>query len=164
MAAARKSGHGATPAVAALERASVRFTLRSYEHHAEAASFGAEAVDALGLDSRRVLKTLVSVVDGDLVVGVVPVATQLDLKALAGAVGGKRAALADPAAAQRATGYVVGGISPLGQRRRLPTVVDAGVGEFDTVFVSAGRRGLQVELSPKDLVALTAAVVAPIGR
>jgi Cys-tRNA(Pro)/Cys-tRNA(Cys) deacylase len=110
------------------------------------------------------LKTLLATVDGRLVCGVVPVAGTLDLKALAGALGGKRATMAEPAEAERATGYVVGGISPLGQRTRLPTAVDETVELFDTVLVSAGRRGLSVELAPADLVRLTAAVVADLAR
>lgn len=123
-----------------------------------------EAAQSLGLDPAQVFKTLLAEVDGDLTVAVVPVDRSLDLKALAGAVAGKRAAMADPAAAERATGYVVGGISPLGQRRRLPTVVDASALEWETVLVSAGRRGLDVELAPADLVRLTAAATAPISR
>lgn len=110
------------------------------------------------------LKTLVADVDGMLAVGVLPVASQLDLKALAGALGGKRATMADPGAAQRATGYVVGGISPLGHRRRLPVVIDPAALAFPTVFCSGGRRGLEIELAPADLVRAAAAVVAPITR
>jgi Cys-tRNA(Pro)/Cys-tRNA(Cys) deacylase len=123
-----------------------------------------EAAQALGLEPAQVFKTLLADVDGDLVVAVVPVDRSLDLKALAGAVHGKRAAMAEPAAAERATGYVVGGISPLGQRRRLPTVVDASALAWDTVLVSAGRRGLDVELAPGDLVRLTGAVTVPVSR
>jgi Cys-tRNA(Pro)/Cys-tRNA(Cys) deacylase len=120
--------------------------------------------DALGVPPERVFKTLVAEVDGDLVVAVVPVTGDLDLKALAAATGGKRAALAGRAAAERATGYVRGGISPFGQRRRLPTVVDATATGFDTVYVSAGRRGLQVELAPAELIRLTGATLAAIAR
>jgi Cys-tRNA(Pro)/Cys-tRNA(Cys) deacylase len=123
-----------------------------------------EAATALGVDPRQVFKTLIADVDGALTVAVVPVEGQLDLKALAAAVGGKKAAMADPAAAERATGYVVGGISPLGQRRRLATVVDSSALEFPVVLVSAGRRGVDVELAPADLVRLTGARTAPIGR
>ncbi|MFF4649045.1 Cys-tRNA(Pro) deacylase [Streptomyces sp. NPDC001380] len=163
---ARKKGTGGrgTPATVALEAAGVPFTVHAYVHDPAAASYGGEAAEALGTAPERVLKTLVAEVDGALAVGVVPVAGQLDLKALAAALGGRRAAMADPAAAERATGYVRGGISPLGQRRRLPTVVDAGALGHATVYVSAGRRGLEVELAPQDLVALTGAVTAPIGR
>ncbi len=142
--------------------------LRPYEHDPRARerglSYGLEAAQALGLDPAQVFKTLLADVDGALTVAVVPVDRSLDLKALAGAVGGKRAAMADPAAAERATGYVVGGISPLGQRRQLATVVDASALAFPTVLVSAGRRGLDVELAPADLVRLTGAATAPISR
>ncbi len=126
--------------------------------------YGMAAATAMGVDPARVLKTLVAEVDGRLAVGIVPVDRSLDLKALAAAAGGKRAVLAEPDAAERATGYVVGGISPLGQRRRLPAVVDASALDHPTVFVSAGRRGLEVELAPADLVRLTGAAVAPISR
>ncbi|KWX04445.1 hypothetical protein TH66_07615 [Carbonactinospora thermoautotrophica] len=153
-----------TPATVALTKAGVPFTLHSYEHDPNTPSYGLEAADALGLPPERVFKTLIARVDGKLTVGVVPVDRQLDLKALAAATGGKKATMADPAEAERATGYVVGGISPLGQRRRLPTVVDESALGFETVYVSAGRRGLDVELAPADLVKLTDAVVAPIAR
>ena len=116
------------------------------------------------MDADRVFKTLLADVDGRLVVGVVPVTSQLDLKALAAAVGGKRAVMADPAAGERATGYVVGGISPIGQRRRHPTVVDTSVGDWETVFVSGGKRGFEIELAPVDLVAATGATSAGIRR
>jgi Cys-tRNA(Pro)/Cys-tRNA(Cys) deacylase len=157
-------GTGGTPATVALERAGARFALHAYEHDPATASYGEEAARALGVEPGRVFKTLVADVDGILTVAVVPVAGSLDLKALAAAVGGKRAAMADPAAAERTTGYVRGGISPLGQRKRLPTVVDASALGHDTVFVSAGKRGLEVELAPDDLVKLTDAVSARIGR
>ena len=139
--------------------------LRAYDHRTATAAevgYGVEAARALDVDPAVVFKTLVVTVDGALVVAVLPVAERLDLSAVAAAVGGKRAAMADPAAAQRATGYVVGGISPLGQRRRLRTVVDAGATGLDAVLVSAGRRGLDVELSPADLVRLTDAETADI--
>ncbi|WP_062211501.1 Cys-tRNA(Pro) deacylase [Streptomyces sp. NBRC 109706] len=162
---ARRSGSdGSTPATLAAGRAGVPFTLHRYPHDPAAPSFGVEAAEALGSDPARVLKTLVAVVDGALTVALVPVSGSLSLKALAAAVGGKRAALAEPAVAERATGYVVGGISPLGQRRRLPTVLDASAHEHATVLVSAGRRGLEIELAPADLATLTAARVAPIAR
>ncbi|MFF7413128.1 Cys-tRNA(Pro) deacylase [Streptomyces lydicus] len=153
-----------TPATVALTEAGVRFTTHSYEHDPAAASYGEEAAEALGVSPDQVFKTLLAEVDGTLTVAVVPVSGSLDLKALAAAVGGKRAAMADPAAAERTTGYVRGGISPLGQRKRLPTVVDASAEGRPTVCVSAGRRGLEVELSPADLVALTGARLAPIAR
>ncbi len=161
---ARKRAQGGTPATVALTAAGVAFALHPYDHDPAAPSYGAEAAAALGVPQEQVLKTLLAEVDGALVVGVVPVSGQLDLKALAAAVGGKRAVMADPAVAERTTGYVVGGISPLGQRRRLTTVVDASALEWGTVFVSAGRRGLDVEVAPGDLVALLDAVTAPIGR
>ncbi|HET9655587.1 MAG TPA: Cys-tRNA(Pro) deacylase [Kineosporiaceae bacterium] len=146
----------------------IAHTLRAYDHdpraHDRGLAYGLEAAQALGIEPQRVFKTLVADVDGALTVAVVPVDAQLDLKALAGAAGGKRAAMADPAAAERATGYVVGGISPLGQRRRLATVVDASALDFPTVLVSAGRRGLDVELAPADLVRLTGARTAGIAR
>lgn len=148
----------------ALSRAGVRFTLRPYDHDPASPSYGREAAEALGVVPQRVFKTLVADVDGTLTVAVVPVSGQLDLKALAAAVGGKRASLADPARAERTTGYVLGGISPLGQRKTLPTVVDDSALGFSTVLVSAGRRGLDLELGVTDLVRLTRATLAPIGR
>ena len=153
-----------TPATRLLEREGVAHTVHAYEVDATEASYGLAAAAALGVAPERMLKTLLVVVDGRLVCGVVPVAGSLDLKALAFAVGGKRGAMAESAAAERSTGYVVGGISPLGQRTRLPTVVDETAGLFDTVVVSAGRRGLSVELAPAELVRLTGAVVADIAR
>ena len=137
---------GSTPATRALTAAGIAFTERAYDHDPSAESFGLEAAQALGVDPARVLKTLLAEVDGRLVVGIVPVAGKLDLKALAAAVGGKRAAMADPALAERRTGYVVGGISPLGQRTTHPTVVDSSALDQDTVLVSGGRRGLDLEL------------------
>lgn len=153
-----------TPATVALTRSGVPFVVHPYDHDPGTSSYGLEAAAALGVQPDRVLKTLLAEVDDALVVAVVPVNGQLDLKALASAVGGKRARIAEPANAERATGYVVGGISPLGQRRRLPTVVDATALDHGTVFVSGGRRGLDVELAPADLVRLTGAAVAPVGR
>ncbi|APE21037.1 MULTISPECIES: Cys-tRNA(Pro) deacylase [Streptomyces] len=164
MAKKQRKNSGGTPATVALTEAGTAFTVHAYEHDPASPSYGEEAAEALGVSPGRVFKTLVADVDGELTVAVVPVAGQLDLKALASAVGGKRAAMADPAAAERTTGYVRGGISPLGQRKRLRTVLDASASEHATICVSAGRRGLEVELSPADLAALTSAVVAPIGR
>jgi Cys-tRNA(Pro)/Cys-tRNA(Cys) deacylase len=161
---ARKRSPGGTPATVALTAAGVAFTLHPYEHDPRAASYGLEAAEALGVEPERVLKTLMVTLDRSLVVGVVPVVGQLDLKALARALGGSRAAMADVAAAERATGYVAGGISPVGQRRAHPTVVDESALSWPTVFVSGGRRGLDLELSPADLVAVTGATTAPIGR
>ncbi|WP_040338348.1 Cys-tRNA(Pro) deacylase [Candidatus Blastococcus massiliensis] len=154
-----------TPAVRSLEKAAVPHTLHPYDpEHPAGQGHGEAAVAALGADPRQVFKTLVARVDGALTVAVVPVATTLDLKALAAAAGGRRAAMAEPADAERATGYVLGGISPLGQKKSLPTVVDESALGFGTVLVSAGRRGLQVEIPPADLVRLTRARTAPIGR
>jgi Cys-tRNA(Pro)/Cys-tRNA(Cys) deacylase len=152
------AGRG-TPATVAAERAGISFTVHEYAHDPKAPSYGLEAAEQLGVDPARVFKTLVADVDGTLTVAIVPVAAQLDLKAL-----GKRAALADTRVAERTTGYVAGGISPLGQRRRLPTVLDDSALAFETIHVSAGRRGLELELAPNDLVALTGARVAPIAR
>ncbi|KUN39272.1 aminoacyl-tRNA deacylase [Streptomyces longwoodensis] len=155
---------GGTPATVALTAAGVDFTVHAYDHDPNHPSYGEEAAEAMGVSPERVFKTLVADVDGALTVAVVPVAGQLDLKALAAAVGGKKAAMADPALAERTTGYVRGGISPLGQRKKLPTVLDASAGGHATICVSAGRRGLEVELSPADLATLTGATLAPIGR
>jgi Cys-tRNA(Pro)/Cys-tRNA(Cys) deacylase len=155
---------GGTPATVALTSAGVDFTVHSYEHDPSHPSYGEEAAEAMGVCPDRVFKTLVADVDGALVVAVVPVAGSLDLKALASAVGGKRAAMADPTLAERTTGYVRGGISPLGQRRKLRTVLDASADTHATICVSAGRRGLEVEVSPQDLRELTEAVSAPIAR
>ena len=157
------SGRG-TPATLLLEREGVPHTVHAYEVDPHAGSYGRAAAAAMGVEPERMLKTLLATVDGRLVCGVVPVAGTLDLKALAGAVGGKRGVMAEPAAAERSTGYVVGGISPLGQRTRLPTVVDETAELWDTVVVSGGRRGLSVELAPADLVRLTGAVVADVSR
>src|SRR5262249_543924 len=137
--------------------------LHPYDHDPRAEAYGDEAAAALGVDPRRIFKTLVAMIDGKLVCAVVPVAGRLDVKALAAAVGGKPGAMAEPAAAARATGYVVGGISPIGQRTALPVVIDASAQEFDTVYVSAGKRGLQVELTPADLAHATHAQFAPIA-
>ena len=154
-----------TPATLLLAKEGVPHTVLAYAlHDDDAGSYGEAVAAALGVEPERMLKTLLAEVDGRLVCGVVPVAGTLDLKALAMAVGGKRGVMAQPAVAERSTGYVVGGISPLGQRTRLPTVVDETAELFDTVVVSAGRRGLSVELAPTDLVRLTAAVVADIAR
>lgn len=154
-----------TPALVALTTAGVDHTVHPYEHDpASTLGYGLEAAAVLGVEPERVFKTLLADVDGTLTVAVVPVTGKLDLKALAHAAGGKKAVMADPAAAERATGYVVGGISPLGQKSAHPTVLDETVWLFDTVLVSGGRRGLDVELAPDDLVRLTAAAVAAIAR
>jgi Cys-tRNA(Pro)/Cys-tRNA(Cys) deacylase len=188
MARAKKAGGKAegtgTPAATAAAGAGIAFTLHPYETDAGAADwtaagpsggagirpsggakgYGEAAADALGVPYERLFKTLLAEVDGALTVAVVPVAATLDLKALAAAAGGKKAQMADARVAERATGYVVGGISPLGQRRRLPTIVDASASGFSTIFVSAGRRGLQIELAPADLIRLTRARAAAIAK
>ena len=162
---AKKTTPAGTPALVALTAAGVPHTAHAYEHDpASDVGYGLEAAQVLGVPPEQVFKTLMTAVDGTFTVAVVPVTGRLDLKALAGAVGGKRAVMAERAAAERATGYVVGGISPLGQKTPHPTVVDETVDLFDTVFVSGGRRGLDVELAPADLVRLTGAVVADIAR
>ena len=150
--------HMSTPAITAVERAGVRYRLHEYEHDPTARSFGDEAVEKLGWPAERVFKTLVVAVDGDLHVACVPVSSQLDLKTL-----GKRAKLADKEHAGRSTGYVAGGTSPLGQRKQLPTHVDSSAVEFETILVNGGRRGLQLELDPRDLVRLTDARVHAIA-
>ncbi|RKT57447.1 Cys-tRNA(Pro) deacylase [Saccharothrix australiensis] len=156
------AGRG-TPATALLDKQKVAHKLHAYDHDPRHESYGLEAAEALGVSPERVFKTLVADVDGRLAVGVVPVTGQLDLKALAAALGGKKARMADVAAAERATGYVAGGISPLGQKKRLPLVLDGSARAFGTIFCSAGRRGLEVEIAPDDLVRLTGAVVAPVS-
>jgi Cys-tRNA(Pro)/Cys-tRNA(Cys) deacylase len=148
-----------TPATRAAKAAGVAHTVHEYRHDPRAESYAGEAAEALGLDPRRVFKTLVVSVGDDLAVAIVPAADQLDLRAV-----GKRAAMADTGRAERVTGYVAGGISPLGQRRRLPTFLDESALEHETVFVSAGRRGLEIELAPADLVTLTAADVRALRR
>ncbi|NNG19036.1 Cys-tRNA(Pro) deacylase [Naumannella sp. ID2617S] len=158
----RSSG---TPATVALDRAKVAYRLHPYDHQDTATHYGEEAAAALGVPKERLFKTLLAELPtGELVTAIVPVAGMLDLKALAVAVGAKKAALADPRQAERATGMVVGGISPIGQRLRHRTVLDESARAFDTVFCSAGRRGLQLELSPEDLARVTGAVLAPIAR
>jgi len=154
---------GGTPATVALRRVGIPFTLHPYDHRDDAESFGAEAAAALQVPPGEIFKTLVADLGGELVVAVVPVAGRLDLKALAMTLGAKKAALADPAAAARSSGYVVGGISPLGQRTPLRTVVDASAQALESMYVSAGRRGLQLRLAPSDLVRATGAHFAPIG-
>jgi Cys-tRNA(Pro)/Cys-tRNA(Cys) deacylase len=157
-----------TPAVLALRAAGVPFSVHEYAHdprvQGKGQSFGLEAATELGLDPDRVYKTLVASADGRLVVAVVPVSGRLDLKALARAAGAAKAVMADPREAERATGYVVGGISPFGQKRPHPTVVDESVELWETVYVSGGRRGLDVELAPADLIEVTGAIVADISR
>jgi Cys-tRNA(Pro)/Cys-tRNA(Cys) deacylase len=163
---------GGTPATVALTQAGIAYEVRAYEHDPRAESYGAEAAEALGVDPDRVFKTLLASLDpstgsgqrSELVVGIVPVSGHLDLKALAKALDGSKALMADVAAAERATGYVAGGISPVGQRRPHRTVLDASALEHDTILVSGGRRGLDLEIAPQDLVAITGAVIATIRR
>ncbi|MGO9582230.1 MAG: Cys-tRNA(Pro) deacylase [Acidimicrobiales bacterium] len=153
----------ATPALGVLARSGKAYRVHEYTHD-PAASYGREAAEVLGTDPDRVFKTLIVEVATRLAVAVVPVSAELDLKEMAHALGTKKVAMAEPAAAERATGYVVGGISPLGQKRRLPTVVDESAPGWPTVFVSGGQRGLELELAPEDLVELTGASLAPIAR
>jgi len=164
MMARRADASAGTPATVALTSAGIAYTAHAYEHDPRAAAFGLEAAEKLGLDPARVFKTLLASVDGALAVGIVPVAMQLDLKALAQALGGKRAEMADPSVAERKTGYVVGGISPIGQKTALPTVLDETAILAETIFVSGGRRGLDLELAPDDLLSVTDGRYAPIAR
>lgn len=153
-----------TPATVMLTRLGIPFTAHRYHHDPAVSEFGTEAAGALGLDPDRVLKTLLADVDGELVVAIVPVSGMLDLGALAATVGGRKAMMADSGLAERRTGYVVGGISPIGQKNRHRTVLDETAQLFDTVFVSGGRRGLDLALTPADLVVATGAEFAAIGR
>ena len=162
--AKKAHGAGGTPATVALTAAGIAFEVRAYDHDPRAASYGLEAAEVLGVDPARVFKTLMASLDGALVVGIVPVSGHLDLKALARALGGSKAVMAEVAAAERATGYVAGGISPIGQKRTHPTVLDESALAHDTILVSGGRRGFDLELAPNDLVAATGAVTATIGR
>jgi Cys-tRNA(Pro)/Cys-tRNA(Cys) deacylase len=163
-------GTQGTRATEVARRAGIAFELHEYAHEARSTlqeggrGYAREAVEALGLDPDRVFKTIVVTVDGRLGLAVVPASTEVDLKATAEALGGRKAAIAQASDAERATGYVLGGISPLGTRRVLPTALDSSAVSWPTVHVSAGRRGLEIELSPADLVRLTGAVLAPIAR
>ena len=153
-----------TPATVALTRAGLPFRTHTYAHDPSAASYGDEAARATGVEPERIFKTLLVDTGSGLAVGVVPVSGSLDLKALATALGTKKVTMAQPAAAERSTGYVVGGISPIGQRRALPTVIDDSASRFATVFVSGGRRGFEIELAATDLAAVTGATFGPIAR
>jgi len=166
-----KKGDGSTPATLALTKLGIDFTSHSYTHDASVTHFGDEAAASLGVEPGRIFKTLLAEVEGlggrsrsALAVAIVPVTGRLDLKALAQAVGGKRAVMADPAVAERKAGYIVGGISPLGQRTKLPTVLDDSATAHDTILVSGGRRGFDIELAPDDLRRATEARTAPIAR
>lgn len=157
--------HASTPAVAAILKAGIAHTLHAYEHDpASDLSYGLEAAHAIGIDPAQVFKTLCAYVDGALVMGVVPVDGSLDLKALAQALGKKKAQMSPPADAERATGYVVGGISPIGGRKRLPLVLDESALTFDAVYVSGGRRGFDIGLAPGDLLLMTGGTTAPIAQ
>lgn len=153
-----------TPAINAAKKAKIPYTVHEYEHDPAAPSFGVEAAEKLGVPPEMVFKTLVVDAGGKLAVAVVPVLLKLDLKKMAKALGAKKAAMAEVKAVERTTGYVVGGVSPLGQKRALPTVIDESARDFDAMFVSAGKRGLDIELSPADLAALTRASFAPVSR
>jgi Cys-tRNA(Pro)/Cys-tRNA(Cys) deacylase len=152
-----------TPATVALTAAGIPFTEHAYTHDPANTNYGLEAASALGLDPDRVFKTLLAEIDGELIVAIVPVTGKVDLKRLAAAAGGKRAAMADPAVAERRTGYVVGGISPIGQKTRHRTVLDETAELWDTVYVSGGRRGFDIELAPAELIRATGAVIADIA-
>ena len=158
------SGRGGTRATELLASLGIAHTIHRYQHDPRHPSYGQEASEALGVPPERVFKTLIADIDGRLTVAVVPVAGSLDLKALAAAAGGKKAAMADPVQAERASGYVTGGIAPLGLRRRLPVVVDETALGYATVFCSAGQRGMEIELAPADLVAAAGAQTALIAR
>jgi Cys-tRNA(Pro)/Cys-tRNA(Cys) deacylase len=151
-----------TPAVVVLEAAGIAHSVHGYDRGDDLHYFAREAADSLGLDHDQVFKTLVVVADDELVVAIVPVSCQLSLKRIASAVGAKRAAMCDPAVAERSSGYIVGGISPIGQRKRLRTVIDESAELFDTVYVSGGKRGMDIGLAPSDLIAVVDAIVAPI--
>jgi Cys-tRNA(Pro)/Cys-tRNA(Cys) deacylase len=153
-----------TPAINAAKKAKIKYTVHEYEHDPAASSFGIEAAEKLGVPPERVFKTLVVESGDGLAVAVVPVMLKLDLKAMAKALKTKKAAMAEVKAVERSTGYVVGGVSPLGQKKRLPTVLDATAQDYGTIFVSGGKRGLDIELSPADLATLTRASFAPVAR
>lgn len=154
-----------TPAVDQARRAKIEFTLHEYEHEPGGEAWGVEAARKTGVPEARVFKTLVvELGSGELAVAVVPVAQMLNLKLMAKASAARKAAMAEPARVERTTGYVLGGVSPLGQKKKLPTVIDASARDFETVFISAGRRGLEIELRPDDLVRLTRAKLALLCR
>jgi Cys-tRNA(Pro)/Cys-tRNA(Cys) deacylase len=163
-------GAQGTRAIDAARRAGIAYSVHEYAHDARSSlrsggrGYALEAVEALGIEAGRVFKTIVVGVDGRLGLAVVPADAEVDLKAVADAIGGRRAVIAQAAEAEKATGYVLGGISPLGTRRALPTAIDVSAGEWPTIHVSAGRRGLEIELAAADLVALTRGALAPIAR
>lgn len=152
-----------TPAINLAKKKKIPFTLHQYHHDPANASYGREAADMLGITGERVFKTLVVELDGGrLAVGIVPIDSMLSMKLIAKAAGAKKAVMADKALVERATGYVLGGVSPLGQKKRLPTIIDNSAADFSTIYVSAGRRGLEIELTPADLAGATDAVFADI--
>ncbi|SDW75606.1 Cys-tRNA(Pro) deacylase [Marinobacter mobilis] len=154
-----------TPGINSARKAKITHTIHEYSHDPASESYGTEAAEKMGVDPNRVFKTLVVTVDGrELAVGVVPVSAMLSMKRIAKAAGAKKAAMADPAEVQRATGYVLGGVSPLGQKKRLKTFIDQSASHFDTLFVSAGRRGLEIELTPADLQKLTGATLVALTQ
>lgn len=159
-----KNPRGGTPATVTLDRAGIPYVLRTYEHDPSVLNYGLEASEALGVEPERVFKTLLVDTEKGLAVGIVPVDSMLDLKAISVALRVKRATMADPSEAERSTGYVVGGISPIGQKKPLPTVADSSTTDFATVLVSGGKRGLDIELDPQDLIAVTRASLAPVAR
>jgi Cys-tRNA(Pro)/Cys-tRNA(Cys) deacylase len=158
----KRKGTAATPAMAALQATGTPFAVHEYKHDPDTTAYGQEAAEALKLDPQRVFKTLVADADGELVVACVPVSGQLSLKALASAVGAKRASMAEPKTVEKVTGYVLGGVSPIGQRRPLPTILDASALDHSTILVSGGRRGTDIELRPEHLIEATKARTAPI--
>lgn len=154
-----------TPGIQAARKAGVAHIIHEYDHDPGNTNYGTEAADKTGTDPHRVFKTLVVAIDGgELAVGIVPVSGMLSMKLIARAAGGKKATMADPEDVQRSTGYVLGGVSPLGQKKRLKTFLDLSAEAFDTIYVSAGRRGLEIELSPQDLRALTGGRLAPLQQ
>ncbi|AOY89346.1 aminoacyl-tRNA deacylase [Marinobacter salinus] len=154
-----------TPGINAARKARIAHTIHEYDHDPASESYGTEAATKTGADPQRVFKTLVVAIDGkELAVGIVPVTGMLSMKLIARAAGGKKASMADPEDVQRSTGYVLGGVSPLGQKKRLKTFLDSSADAFDTIYVSAGRRGLEIELSPQDLRKLTGGRLAPLQQ
>lgn len=154
-----------TPGINATRKARINHTIHEYDHDPASESYGSEAADKMGTDPRRVFKTLVVAIDGkELAVGVIPVSAMLSMKRMARAANGKKAAMADPQEVMRSTGYVLGGVSPLGQKRRLKTFIDASAREYETIFVSAGRRGLEIELAPEDLATLVNGRFLPLQQ